>query len=248
MKLSMRVRRIELEGAFNVRDLGGYRAAGGKRVATGRVFRADALHRLSERDERRLETLGICRVFDLRSAVELARHGVGEFERRHGYVHAPLVEVTLDPFDPAIDWERINLPDRYLEMLESGGGVIRRILETLAGETNGAVLFHCTGGKDRTGVVAAVLLRALGVADEDIVADYALSERCLAGVVERYRAELERMGLKREAIEYLTSSAPERMRYTLQQWDRRWGSTEGYLDAIGFGQAQRQALRSRLLV
>ncbi len=240
---------IPLSGAFNFRDLGGFRGAGGRLVAEGLVYRADALHRLSGRDIALLEGLGIERIYDLRSPVELEKDGIGEFERAgRRYRHLPLVSITLSPFDPTIDWKQINLLDRYLEMLEEGGDKIRTILEELAEPDCGAVVFHCSGGKDRTGVVAAVILRALGVSDDDIVADYAQSENYLRGAIDRYRAELEELGIDREAIEYLTSSSPARMRYTLKEWDRRWGSAEGYLDWIGVTSACRRALRSRLLV
>ncbi|RMF25401.1 MAG: tyrosine-protein phosphatase, partial [Deltaproteobacteria bacterium] len=223
-------RHIPLSGAFNFRDLGGYRGAGGRRVADGLVYRADALHRLSDADIAALERLGITRVFDLRSPVELEKDGVGDFERACGrHRHLPLVSITLSPFDPTIDWKSINLLDRYLEMLDEGRDVIRTILEEISEPDRGAVVFHCSGGKDRTGVVAAVILRTLGVSDDDIIADYARSESYLRRVIDRYRDELEQLGIDREAIDYLTSSSPARMKHTLAEWDRRWGSAEGYL-------------------
>ena len=242
-------RHIPLSGAFNFRDLGGYRGAGGCVVAEGLVYRADALHRLSDDDVAVLERLGIKRIFDLRSPVELEKDGIGRFERvGRKYRHLPLVSITLSPFDPTIDWKQINLLDRYVEMLVEGRDKIRTILEELAEPDCGAAVFHCSGGKDRTGVVAAVILRTLGVSDEDIVADYSRSEHHLREAIDRYRAELEKLGIDREAIEYLTSSSPARMRHTLGEWDRRWGSTDGYLDWIGVTRACRRALRSRLLV
>ena len=242
-------RHRHLRGAFTFRDPGGVRGDRGRLVTDGRAYRADALHRLEAEDVRLLETLSIERFFDLRSEAELAKDGIGAFEAANGrHCHVPLVSVSLSPFDPSINWREMNLLDRYLEMLKDGGAAIRTVLDGFLEVDRGAVVFHCSGGKDRTGVVAAVLLRTLGVSDEDIVEDYASSEGYLRSIILRYRAELEAIGLDRDAVEYLTSSKPERMRRMLSELDRVWGSTEGYLDTIGFGADRRQRLRSRLLL
>jgi protein-tyrosine phosphatase len=227
----MHGRRIELQGAYNFRDVGDLRA-GDKVVVTGRVFRSDALHRLTPADVAVLEPLGIAHVFDLRSASEVGRDGIGAFcESRH--VHVPLVERTLNPFDPEIDWTRVDLRERYVEMLVMGGAAIRAVLEAAASNDGGAIVFHCAGGKDRTGVVAAVLLRALGVDDGAIVDDYALSERYMRSALDAYRRDLLAKRFAPDVVSYLTSSPPERMRATLRELDRRWGSTAGYLAGIG---------------
>lgn len=246
--LIMASRHVALSSAFNVRDLGGLPAGEGWRVRRGRAFRADALHRLTPADRAILERLGIRRVFDLRSEAELARDGIGEFAGREAeHVHVPLVRVSLSPFDPDIDWKTVNLRDRYLEMLEEGGTAIRAVFTALSAPSCGAIVFHCSGGKDRTGVVAALVLRTLGVDDPAIVADYSLSEANLVEAVREYRAHLEEAGLDAAAIAYLTSSPPERMRYTLAELDRRWGSTEGYLRWIGVDDRTVDRLRRNLL-
>ena len=239
-------RRIELQGAFNFRDLGGHRGRYGTTVVEGRLFRSDGLHRLLPADVLRLEPLAIGRVFDLRSDAELAKDGIGDFARSR-HVHVPLVAVTLSPFDPEIDWGRINLQERYVEMLETGGHAIRAVIEAAAELPCAPLVFHCTGGKDRTGVVAAVVLRTLGVGDDDIVADYACSQEYLREFLAGVRDELLRRGLSQEAIAYLTSSPPERMRRTLRELDRRWGSVERYLDWIGVDEATVDRLRENLL-
>jgi len=239
----MHGRRIELQGAFNFRDLGGI-AVGERSVATGRVFRADALHRLTVADRAALEPLAIARVFDLRSLTELSRDGAGEFSAgRH--VHVPLVEQTLNPFDPAIDWARIDLKERYVEMLLVGGAAIRAIFEGAA--EGRPIVFHCTGGKDRTGVVAAVLLRALGVADTAIVEDYALSEKYMRDALYAHRRELLARRFAPDVVAYLTSSPPQRMRAMLRELDRRWGSIAGYLADIGVEDDLVARLRECLL-
>ena len=240
--------RIPLDGAYNFRDLGGLPARDGRRVLARRVFRSDRLTRLTEADRRILEELGIGRVFDLRSDLELAGDGIGEFPAaadRHR--HVPLVRVSLSPSDPAIDWTKVDLQNRYLEMLEEGAAVIREVLDHLASGVPEATVFHCTGGKDRTGVLAAVLLRTLGVADEVVVEDYAISERHLAPMVEASRTLLAGEGFDPQVILYLCGSPAERMRKMIADMDSRWGSVEGYLDWNGFGAARAEDLRRVLL-
>jgi len=240
--------RLELAGAFNFRDVAGFSMEPGLRMRRGRVFRSDALHRLTPDDVVRLEELGIGRVFDLRSTAELDMDGLGPFASAAGrHVHVPLVEVSLSPFDPLIDWSRIDLQSRYVEMLREGAVSIRAILSELAGPAPQATVVHCTGGKDRTGVVVAVLLRALGVADDEIVADYAISEVYLRALTESYRSELEQSAIGVEAVAYLTSSPPERMRFLLSEMDRIWGSTTGYLEWIGVDRALVERLCVNLL-
>jgi protein-tyrosine phosphatase len=241
-------RDVILSSASNVRDLGGLYAGGGRRVRRGRAFRAGALHGLDPADIAKLRALGIARVFDLRSPSELARDGTGLFAGPVAeHVHVPLVQVSLNPFDPDVDWRGINLRDRYLEMLQQGGSAIRAVIEALAGENAAPLVFHCSGGKDRTGVVAAIVLRAIGVPDDSIVTDYSLSERNLTAAIHEHRASIEAMGLEPEVLAYLTGSPPERMWYTLGEIDRRWGSTVAYLSSIGVSDDTRNRLRRNLV-
>jgi protein-tyrosine phosphatase len=241
--------RIPLEGAYNFRDLGGLVALDGRTTAPGLVFRSDRLTRLTPADAARLEALGIGRVFDLRSDLELAEHGAGEFSEAGGrHRHRPLVKVSLSLTDARIDWAKVDLQHRYLEMLHEGAPVIREILEHLAASEAPPTVFHCTGGKDRTGVVAAVLLRALGVDDEVIVADYAISEKYLEPFVEASRAQMESEGYDPAIVLYLCGSPAERMRKMLQDLDERWKGVEGYLEWIGLRAERAESLRRRLLV
>lgn len=240
----MPARSIPLRGAFNLRDLGGLRTGGGKRIRDGRLFRSDGLHRLDSSDAHRLEQLGLRKIFDLRCDSEASTDvsvAIPGAER----VHVPLVAATLSPFDADIAWERIDFDARYLEMLTLGGEAIRAVLQAAAG--GDPLLFHCTAGKDRTGVVAAVLLRALGVDDHEIVADYAISETNLRAFLVTLRERLSALRMTPAAIEYLTSSPPARMRNTLAELDRRWGSTRAYLRWIGVDDDAVARLRVSLL-
>jgi protein-tyrosine phosphatase len=240
--------RLALEGAYNFRDLGGLPGEGGRLLVAGRVFRSDRLTGLTPADIERLQRLGIGRVYDLRSDFELARHGAGEWALAEGrHRHTPLVKVSLSLTDERIDWNKVDLQNRYLDMLHEGAPVIREILEHLAVEEAPPTLFHCTGGKDRTGVVAAVLLRTLGVADDVIVADYAVSEKYLEPFVEASRAQMESEGYDPAIVLYLCGSPAERMRKMLADLDERWKDVDGYLEWIGLRREHAQRLRRRLL-
>lgn len=241
--------RIPLEGAYNFRDLGGLRGHSGRFIPSGRVFRSDRLTRLTPADNALLESLGIARVFDLRSDRELEEDGPGTFSAAAGrHRHVPLVRISLSLSDPRIDWNKIDLGSRYLEMLEEGASVIREVLEHLASSRDSATIFHCTGGKDRTGVLAAVLLRLLGVDDETIVADYAVSETYLAPFVEASREMMEREGFDPAIVLYLCGSPATRMEKMLMDLDARWGCIDGYLGWAHVPSATVETLRQTLLV
>lgn len=238
-------REIKLTTAFNFRDLGGLAVAGGGITRSGRVYRSDALHRIEGPDLEVLGALDLRAVFDLRSAAELDTDGLGGFVgRRVPHHHAPMMAVALNPYDQTVDWRGIDLEERYVSMLEEGASAIRSVLDAVADPEPGAVVFHCSAGKDRTGVLAAVLLSAVGVDEDAVVADYELSQANIAEVIKGYRDEMKAAGLDDDAIAYLVSSPPERMRATLAQLRRRWGSIEGYLDGIGFGADSRALLRA----
>jgi protein-tyrosine phosphatase len=236
-------RRVLLEGAINVRDLGGLVTPEGRCLHRNRVFRADALHRLSAQDDAILERLDVRRIFDLRSAAELAQDRLGAFaEADDRHRHRPLVGVTLSPFDPSIDWATVRGNSRYVHMLHEGGAVIVEILEWLAVPDQAPTLFHCAAGKDRTGVVAAVLLATLGVDHETIVEDYAASGPCLEPVLSSRRQQMLDGGLAREAVDYLTTAPARRMAETLKSLVEEWGGVDGYLRSV----KARADLRERL--
>ena len=239
---------IPLDGAYNFRDLGGLEGREGRRIPPRKVFRSDRLTRLTEADNAVLESFGIERVFDLRSDLELAQDGAGTYSAVRGrHRHVPLVRVSLSITDARIDWTRVDLQNRYLEMLDEGAPVIREVLEHLATDDQAATVFHCTGGKDRTGVLAAVLLRTLGVDDETIIGDYAISETYLAPFVEASRAMMESEGFDPQIVLYLCGSPAGRMRKMLADMDARWGSVEDYLDWTGMDEGAIASLRRRLL-
>ncbi len=240
-------RRLAVEGVHNIRDLGGYRTEDGKETVWRRVLRGDGLHRLGPEGAAALRAEGLSAVVDLRSAAELAE-GPNPFAATEGvaYHHMPV----FDDLAPAIRRGGATenpLLDFYQAALTGRGDALREILATIAAAPEGPAIFHCTAGKDRTGLVAALILGAVGVAREEIVADYALTAPLIAplriALLERTRAE----GGDVEVHARFLACDAETMEAALDHLARRHGSIEGYLRDIGLDPAELDALRERLL-
>lgn len=183
-------RHVELETCCNFRDLGGYPAAGGHRTRWRTLFRADGLTRLSEGDLSMLRDLGVRMVIDLRTDLEVESRGrfPGDLEGI-SYHHLPLTD-TLPGAEDVPDWSNTAyVARRYASYLQGGSSSLQRALELLSDPANLPAVFHCSVGKDRTGVLAAVVLGLLGVPDDVIVEDYALSAAAMARILDQFMAE-----------------------------------------------------------
>jgi protein-tyrosine phosphatase len=175
-------RRVILEGATNFRDLGGYATVEGRHTRWGRVFRSDAFHALTDDDVDRLADLGISVVYDLRSKQERnPQPNVFTADGHPRSVQLPLGSGADEHCGlPPVEVLRAGtgfIVDLYRGMLEHSATTFGALLSGLAEPDALPAVFHCMWGKDRTGVAAALLLSALGVAQEDVVVDYGLTER-----------------------------------------------------------------------
>lgn len=245
-------RHIALEGARNFRDLGGYSTHDGRHVRWRTVFRSGGLSDISEADTRLLLELGISTVIDLRTDRELDQSG-RSLLHAHGveHLHVSFIQARKPDRprdDPGPLVQRGSLD--YLRGLERGGPAIVSVLTTLAESQPGeSFVFHCSAGKDRTGIIAAILLRALGVPDETIVSDYTLTRQYHSS----WRDWTEE-GLKQRSRELgytltpeMLDAAPETMHELLAGIDRSYGSTEGLLETLGLRASVLSDLRERLL-
>ncbi|MEV8638324.1 tyrosine-protein phosphatase [Streptosporangium sp. NPDC051023] len=169
------MRHIEYARLHNFRDVGGYPTEDGLQVRWRRLYRSDSLHRLADDDLERFTSLGVRTVIDLRHPEEIERKGrVPHGPRYHNLsVEHRFWNVERD-YDPEVGMPRF-FADRYHEVAEDGRVEIRDALEVIAEEDNAPVVVHCAAGKDRTGVLTALVLRLLGVSEEDVIADYALT-------------------------------------------------------------------------
>ncbi|WP_406136689.1 tyrosine-protein phosphatase [Streptomyces sp. NBC_01089] len=230
----------------NFRDLGGCPGDGGRAVRTGRLFRSDSLAKLGGADWERFLALGIGTVIDLRYSWEIDAKGrVPEhpsFTYHHLSVeHRPYDQPSLGPSVAAGPY----LAERYLEVAHDGVAELSRAIEVIATAGDRPAVFHCTSGKDRTGLLAALVLTLLGVSESGIVEDFArtglASERLLAD----WRAEHPGRGPVWPGY----GRAPEEvMRLFLAALTERYGSVRGYIDEqLDIDETVIAALRKNLL-
>ena len=251
-------RRMPLEGSVNFRDLGGYPAGGAKTVRWGQIFRSDNLARLTDRDIEMLECLELATVVDFRTEAEIERSPDRLPARdRLRYLHMP---IQHGEHDPAAAFERIKKGDHqwlsedfmaegYMRSIDDFAPLWARFFNTLASADRRPLVFHCTGGKDRTGTAAALILSVLGVADGIIVHDYALSAGYIAGVLETIYAQLEEMGVDPRGVAPYFTVTPSRMRRLLAHIEKTCGSAADYLvDRAGVDSGVIRRLKSDLLV
>jgi protein-tyrosine phosphatase len=180
-------RLLPLTGAYNFRDLGGYRTAHGGTTRWKRLYRSDTLHDLTEADLATLSQLGLRTIIDLRSPAELETTGRGPLQDEDiAYLHLSVIqEATSD--DPVVlpPLAELDLAFVYLMWLNSSPRAFVEALTTLGRPESYPAVFHCAAGKDRTGVLAALVLDILGVERQTIVEDYALTATRLDAILIR---------------------------------------------------------------
>jgi protein-tyrosine phosphatase len=244
-----RSRDLVWDGLLNVRDLGGQPTEDGGETRFGEIVRADTVRRLTDEGWQELLDYGIRTVVDLRTDRERAEDPPADIP-----VEVVHVQTLEEGGDVAAEVEAAaeNAPDYasatrdvYLIFLERFRSNFARAVAEVAGANEGGVLVHCAGGKDRTGLVTAFLLRLAGVPVEDIAADYALSEQRLRPRHEAWLAEAETEA-ERERLRRITATPPAAMVGVLEELDRRYGSVEGYLRAGGAPADIGERVRARL--
>jgi protein-tyrosine phosphatase len=243
-------RHLAFEGLFNVRDLGGYRSADGRHTRWHTLYRADGLNRAEGADLARLADLGLRTVIDLRTPDERVERGSFPVDALPvDYHHLPVLQHTWEghEFEPDVDGVAF-LVDRYTEMLEVGADAIASALHLLADPRLAPAVFHCAAGKDRTGVLAALVLGLLGVDDETIAADYGLSRVGMLAMIDWLRAT--RPEVADAMVDQpgpMLECPPEAMFGLLARLRDTHGSIEGYAWSIGLSGQTIDQLRDTLL-
>lgn len=235
-------RRLELAGVFNFRDVGGYPAAGGRTTRWRTLLRSDALHRLDPAGGAVLAGLSLRTVLDLRTEAEAekapsALEGLADQRTHISLLTGDLAALPLE------------LDAIYRFMIDECGATIGAAIKVLAEAGAMPALVHCSAGKDRTGVVVALILALLGVPDEVIAADYELSAANLDTENTPAIAQLQAStGLGADLTRALLSS-PASLILDVLAWTREAsGSVDGYLLARGLSEADLDRLRVALLV
>jgi protein-tyrosine phosphatase len=231
-------RRPAVEGCPNLRDLGGYEAKDGRCVKWGTIFRSSNLARLTDSGLDQIKRLGINLVCDFRTEAE-TRKLPNRFPDSEavGYVRLP---IQHGEFEPTSVFDRIKKGDcdwisedfmiqGYIESVDRYTDVWTRLFTLLSESRNRPLLFHCTGGKDRTGAAAALVLLALGVPTETVVADYSLSDGYNVDVRKAIYAHLQPFGVDIAKVEPYFTAPESRIRALLEHVNARYGSAVDYL-------------------
>jgi hypothetical protein len=239
---------VALRGAYNFRDLGGLPTVDGRVTRAGVMFRSDALHHLEADDIEQLVLLGITTIIDLRSAFEVERHGRGALaDESIGWVHAPLSNVDATNHTPPPALAEGNLGEYYTASLGERTMQLARVIELLASPDQLPAVFHCTAGKDRTGIVAALVLSLVDVEPDAIVDDYALTDPRMPLIVQRLRGP----GTDAELAQVLAGSVvraeAHSMRTFLVALERGYGGGAGWARAAGISDETVARLRELLV-
>jgi len=235
--------RLDVPGTYNFREVAV--PVDGGRLRAGRLYRSDALGRLTREGRSRLRELGVRRVIDMRSTFD---RRLGGPDRLWG-VGAELVSVPIDAAGAAREPSQLTLRNIYRVVLGEHGEQVGTAIRAVA-TSPGPVVVHCTAGKDRTGLVVALLLLALGAQYDDVAADYAVTAENLAGpwtdrMVRRTRRF--RVPITDGFLEVLARSPEPVLRDTLDWVDSAYGGVPAYLSSVGVDSGVVALLRASLV-
>lgn len=242
---------INLTGAVNFRDLGGYTGQGGCRVRKGLVYRSDSLADLTPADIEVVSALGLRTICDLRHETERAEKPNKALMPPTpnvltiGFLPHRAVEMVQEARRPGatVAAFRAEVQEVYRRFAVQELGTFRHLFEILTGPAPFPLLLHCTSGKDRTGFATALVLLALGVSYADVLADYMLSN-----VYRRDLAYLAGDGMDPDLLAAMMEVTPGALEAGFTAAQTHWGSLEDYMETgLGLTEARRAALRNALL-
>jgi len=224
-------RRKPFKYVSNLRDLGGYTTQNGNITKYERVLRSSAIYDLTEAEEKYLLDIGIKSVIDLRMPEEIQRHPSAFRDHdKIKYFNFPLSNAW-----PSLEDE---VPNTYFNMIKDHK-TMASIMKTIA-NTDGGVVFHCTAGKDRTGIVACLLLLASGVIEEDILADYMITYAYIYKGVRIMHHDNPDLPAFVGAIKI------EHLEKTIDRLNDIYGSVEGYFTEIGLTLGEIEKIKKKL--
>jgi protein-tyrosine phosphatase len=234
-------RLIHFESVPNFRDLGGYRTHDGRTFAWRRLFRSAALHKMNDREMTRLEREVSPRaVIDLRGPRDPETDPEALLLKKIGARYHSI---------PFSTWPWPSLAtDDYRVSEKPFGQRLVDALEIIAERDNHPLVFHCSAGKDRTGVLAAIVLTAMGIIDDDVVEDYALSAPVMTEIRARMSSDPETAQGVKDLPDFQWEASAESMMVFLSLLRREYGSADGYLKANGARSSLVDRLKAALLV
>jgi protein-tyrosine phosphatase len=239
---------IKFDGIINCRDLGGYKAEGNRTVAWRRLFRSGYIHPMTEGDLRRLKE-----ELKLTSVIDLRRNKAGQ-NKEVNLLKIAGIKYYNTPF---LSYQKEELNYDFTSMGEAFLFRIRHkeytkplidALEIIADPKNHPLLFHCGAGKDRSGLLAAFVLSVLGVADKDIVSDYALSAQYMPDMVKRLMQDPETPDDVKNLPAYTWEATAASMALFLSVLKQEFGSARRYLEMNGADKSLFERLEKALLI
>lgn len=244
--MEMTNRHVAIEGTYNLRDLGGYETIDGTLTRWRTFFRSDCLDSLTPNSKQELVDMGVRTIIDLRTPNELeSKPSVFDGSAAPRYVHIDMLIEGTPPFAPETASSTERKTTEYIGWIDERQGQVLKVLNTLATPEALPALYNCHSGKDRTGVISALLLGLAGVPPDAIAEDYALTATYLWT---RDRTEFEeRKGRKVTFAEFLEEYSPsEVMTVVLKHIENRYGGVTRYVEQIGLGGLETELLRSNL--
>lgn len=241
------VKRLRMRHTWNIRDMGGYETEDGRVTAFHRLLRSGGLELLSEKEWERLVEYGVRTVIDLRSLAEIETKP-DQVPKQIVWKHYPIQPNQIDENDiagSALKAFTNSLTDGYINIVKNHGelltAAIKQVIESMK---YGAVLFHCSAGKDRTGVLASAIYYLTGIEDEDIIADYEVSCTYNRRVISRYLEQMKEAE-KEKMLPFIHSDA-ESMEHLLKFYNEV--NLPQYLISYGLELEEIETLRRLFLL
>jgi protein-tyrosine phosphatase len=246
-------RHITFESVSNFRDIGGYRTNDDHEVAWRRLFRSGDLRHISSSDLTRLkEEIRLTSVIDLRSSIEVEKQGNNILsEASIRYFNIPFITGSGNRNEEEKLFQQFtNMGEFYIHIVQNAefGKRLVKALEIIAEPDNHPLVFHCAIGKDRTGILTAVLLSVLGVENKYIIEDYALSAPFMEELINRMKVDSEMAKAAEPLPGYFWKAAPESMHLFLSTLQQDYGSVRGYLQEQGAEASLFYRLEKALLI
>jgi len=239
-EISAAERRVPMEGTLNFRDLGGYRTTDGHHVKWGRIFRSDGLARLTAQDHSLLKQMRIKLVCDFRAPDEVEKSP--NKLPPDGSIRTQELPVVSHEFDTVAIMERIKkgdtdwineslMIDGYIRNIESSAAIWGTVVNNLTDPQKRPLVFHCTAGKDRTGVCAALILLTLGVPEEVVIEDHQLSNIFLAPFLPKMTKYLQQFGVDIEEVMPYLVAPKAAIVAVLERIHTQYGTADRYLNS-----------------
>jgi len=231
-------RLVPLQGSWNFRDMGGYKTSNGSRIKWGQIFRSDNLAHLTDSDEALLKQMGIHLVCDFRTPSESTRWPDRlPNDNSLDYIHLPIThgEREFDFYQEKIGRGEVSwlteefMIDANIRILDEYGDTLGNVFHRLAETKNRPAVFHCAGGRDRTGVCAALILLALGVPEDTVIYDYCLSGVFISKHRENINERIRSRGVDPETVALYYTATPHFFIPVIEHIREVYGSAANYL-------------------